>query len=94
MSTDQYVTVAEFRNESASRNTLYLEMLAEEVVMSPGHAVELLARPSDGLLPITVDYVDGGLQIHPYKEFDPDWHVRFRGKVMRAGHPTVLSDYE
>jgi hypothetical protein len=94
MSTDQYVTVAEFRNESASRITLYLEMLAEEVVMSPGHAVELLARPSDGLLPITVDYVDGGLQIHPYKEFDPDWHVRFRGKVMRAGHPTVLSDYE
>jgi hypothetical protein len=45
-------------------------------------------------LPITIDYVDGGLQIHPHKEFDPDWHVRFKGQVIRAGHPTVLAEYE
>jgi len=74
--------------------SLYLEMLAEEVVMSPGHAVELLACPTDGLLPITIDWVEGGLQIHPHHEFDPDWHVRFRGKVIRAGHPTILSEHE
>jgi len=73
---------------------LYLEMLAEEVVLSPGHSVELLARPSADLLPITVDYVVGGLQVHPHRECDPDWHVRFMGKIIRAEHPTVLAEYE
>jgi hypothetical protein len=46
------------------------------------------------LLPVTIDYVEGGLQIHPHKEFDPDWHVRFKGKLVRAGFPTVLADLE
>jgi len=67
---DQRVTVATFRNKSSADMSLHLEMLAEEVVMSPGHAVELLACPTDGLLPITIDWVEGGLQIHPHHEFD------------------------
>jgi hypothetical protein len=25
---------------------------------------------------------------------DPNWHVRFRGQVIRAGHPTVLREFE
>lgn len=91
---DRYVTVARIRNGSKTVMRLYLEMLGEEVVMSPGHAVDLLAYPGEGLLPITIDSVEGGLQIHPHKEFDPDWHVRFAGKVIRAGHPTVLSEHE
>jgi hypothetical protein len=94
MSPDGYVTVGRFCNESAAEMHLYLEMLAGEVVMSPGHAVDLLAYPAEGLLPITIDYVEGGLQIHPNKEFDPDWHVRFGGKLIRVGHPTVLSEHE
>jgi hypothetical protein len=69
---------------------IYLEMVGAEIVLAPGNAVELLARPSDGLLPVTIDYVDGGLQVHPYKEFDPGWHVRFKGRLIRAGHPTIL----
>jgi hypothetical protein len=72
---------------------LYLEMLGEEVVLAPGHEVELLALPLEDLLPLTVSYVEGGLQIHPHKEFDPDWHVRFMGKAIRAGHPTILSEH-
>jgi hypothetical protein len=87
-------TVAALRDTSNSEMRLYLEMLGEEVVLSPGHEIELLALQSDDLLPITIDYVQGGLQIHPHKELDPDWHVRFRGKVLRAGHPTVLSEHE
>ena len=95
MSNSRLVTVAQFRNETATEMRLYLEMAGAEVVMSPGHALELLAAPGEGLLPITVGYVEGGgLQIHPHKEFDPDWHILFAGKLIPAGYPTVLSEHE
>jgi hypothetical protein len=93
MSLENYLTVAHIRNDSATEMRIYLEMVGAEIVLAPGNAVELLARP-DGLLPVTIDYVEDGLQIHPHKEFDPDWHVRFKGKLIRAGHPTILSDCE
>lgn len=69
-------------------------MIPEEVILSPGHSVDLLAKPTDDLLPLTIDYVEGGLQIHACREFDPDWHVRFKGKVIKAGSPTRLEEYE
>ena len=94
MSLENYITVAHVRNESAKEMRIYLEMVSAEIVLSPGHAVELLAQPSDGLLPVTLDYMECGLQVHPHKEFDPDWHVRFKGRLVRAGHPTILSEYE
>jgi hypothetical protein len=90
----EHVTVGEFRNDTEGQMRLYLEMLGEEVVLAPGHSVELLAKPSANLLPLTIGYVSGGLQIHPCREFDPDWHVRFRGRLIRAGHPTVLTEHE
>ena len=93
MHSGQHVCVAHFQNDTAAPMTLYLEMLGEQVILGPGHEVELLALPLEDLLPLYVSYVEGGLQIHPHKEFDPDWHVRFRGKVIRAGHPTILSDH-
>jgi hypothetical protein len=89
-----FVTVGRFKNGTERDMRLFLEMLGAEVVISPGQSVELLARPSEGLLPVTIDYVDGGLQIHPHQEFDPDWHVLFKGKLLQAGFPTVLSDHE
>ena len=89
-----YITVARFRNETTTEMRLYLEMLGAEIVMSPGHAIDLLAAPGEGLLPITIDYVDRGLQIHPHNEFDPDWHVLFSGKLIPAGYPTILSEHE
>ena len=85
--------VAHFRNDTPKSMTLFLEMLGEEVVIAPGQEIELLALPLDDLLPLTIDYVEGGIQVHPHKEFDPDWHVRFRGKLIRAGHPTILSEH-
>lgn len=90
----EYPTVACFGNDTGKDISLHLEMLAEEVIVSPGHTVELLARPSPDLLPISVHQVDGGMQIHPHKEFDPDWHVRFNGKILRAQHPLRLADHE
>jgi hypothetical protein len=94
MSDVGYITVARFCNETGAEMRLYLEMTAAEVVMRPGHVIDLLASPEEGLLPITIDCVKGGLQIHPHKQFDPDWHVRFAGKLIRAGFPTILSEYE
>lgn len=94
MDPSTYPVLGVFRNDTAGEMRLHLEMLAEEVVLGPGHSVELLARPTEGLLPLTIDYAPGGLQIHPHKEFDPDWHVRFNGKTIRAGHPTRIADYE
>lgn len=94
MHPSQYPTVGVFRNDTEIEMRLFLEMIPEEVVLSPGHSVELLARPTPGLLPLTIGLVEGGLQIHAHNEFDPDWHVRFKGKLIHAGHPTVLKDYE
>lgn len=87
------VVVAEFCNDTQQEMTLYLEMLGEEVIMSPGHTVELLAKDTNDLLPLTIGYVERGIQVHPYKELDPDWHVRFNGKLIRAGHPTILAEH-
>ena len=93
---DAFVTVASFRNDSEAELRLSLEMLCEEVVLSPGHCVDLLARPSKDLLPITICYLDGGrgLQVYPHREGDPQWHVRFKGTLIRAGYPTILAQHE
>jgi hypothetical protein len=94
MNPSEYILVGKFSNNTATEMGLYLEMLCEEIVLSPGHTVELFAKQSIDLLPLTINYVEGGLQIYPFKEFDPDWHIRFKGKMIRAGYPTILSAYE
>lgn len=65
-----------------------------EVVLSPGHQIDLLAKPSPDLLPIAIHQVAEGMQVFPNREFDPDWHVRFSGKILRAGYPLRLADVE
>jgi hypothetical protein len=45
------------------------------------------------LLPLSIWQVEGGIQIYPHKECDPHWHVGFNGKVIRAGHPTILAEH-
>ncbi len=71
-----------------------MELLGAEVVMSPNHIVELLAETGENLAPVTIEYVDDGLQIYPHKEFDPNWHLVFNGKLIPVGYPTILSQYE
>jgi hypothetical protein len=94
MHPSDYPTLCEIRNNTKSDMHLHLEMTPEEVVLGPGHSIELLAKPTPHLLPLTFDYYSDGLQIHPCREFDPDWHVRFNGQVIKAGNPTILADYE
>ncbi|MFV0675967.1 hypothetical protein [Variovorax sp. tm] len=93
MTPENYPVVGRLKNETVFAMTLYLEMLPEEVILEAGDQVELLALPTDNLLPLDVAPVEGGLHIHAHKKWDPDWHVRFRGRVIKAGNPTRLSDY-
>lgn len=88
-----YPIVGTFKNETTSDMTLYLEVIPEEVILSPGDEIELLARPSANLLPLVVERVEDGFQIYAHREADPDWHVRYRGCVIKAAHPTRLSNY-
>ena len=93
MTPEIYPVVGKFKNETSVTMTLYLEMVPEEVILEPGDEIELLARPTDNLLPLDIAPVEDGLHIHAHKETDPDWHVRFRGQVIKAGNPTRLSAY-
>jgi hypothetical protein len=94
MQPDSYPVVGLFQNDTQVEIRLFLEMVPEEVVLSPGHSVELLARPSADLLPLDIEAVDGGFHVHARREWDPNWHVRFRGQVIKARHPTVLKEFE
>lgn len=91
MSESTHIVVAEFTNDTTSEMRIFLEMTCEEIYLAPGHHIELLARPSDGLRPITVAYLKDGLQVFPNREFDPDWMIRFEGKVFKPGYPTKLA---
>ena len=86
-----HIVVAEFTNDSPKEMRIFLEMTCEEIFLAPGHHIELLARPSAGLLPITVAYLEDGLQVFPNREFDPDWMIRFEGRVFKPEYPTRLS---
>lgn len=94
MTPAEYWVVGQFINDTREEMRIFLEMTCEEVLLSPGHAVELLARPDADLLPLSINYVEGGLQIHPCRVWDPDWHIRFKGKLIRPGYPTRLSEHE
>jgi len=88
------VSVGNFKNETDRPLVLYLEMLCAEVHLSPGHEVELLGMASPELLPISVSVSDGSVTVYPQRVFDPEWHVRFKGKLIPAGWPTRLSEHE
>jgi hypothetical protein len=89
-----YVVVGVFRNETQNELSLFLELVPEQVVLSPGHSVELLAKPSDDLLPLTINLVEGGLQIYAHMEAVPDWHVRFNGKTILTQALLILKEHE
>lgn len=93
MKPEDYPVVGIFQNDTKFAMTLYLELVPEEVILEVGYEIELLARPSENLLPLHIAAVQGGLQIHAFKEWDPDWHVRFNGKVIKAESPTQLADH-
>ncbi|WP_255989947.1 hypothetical protein [Chitinolyticbacter albus] len=92
MKTVELVVIGSFRNDSDHDIRMFLECACEEVYLSPGHEIQLLARPTTGLLPVSIAYSDTGLQIYPRNEFDPDWHILFCGQVIKASYPTRVAD--
>lgn len=89
-----YLVVAEFTNDGDQEMRIFLEMTCEEIFVPVGQTIELLARPSEDLLPITVAYLRDRLQVFACREFDPDWHIRFNGVLLKPGYPTRLSELE
>ena len=93
MNIAEYLVVAKFNNDSENELCIFLEMTCEEVYLAPSHSIELLAKKTDNLLPISVSYSAGVLQVHPHREFDPDWYIRFKGKIIKPS-VTRLSELE
>ncbi|MDH0864569.1 hypothetical protein [Mitsuaria sp. GD03876] len=88
------ISIGHFKNETDKPMLIFLEMLCQEIWMSPGHEIELLVEAEPDLLPVQISVVENGLVIYPLRVFDPKWMVRFNGKLIPAGWPTRLSDHE
>ena len=86
--------VLELENPGATQLTAWLEMVPECVILSPGHRIELLARPDEGLLPLDVERTADGWVVHSARLADPDWHVRFKGYLLKPAADTRLADFE
>ena len=89
-----YPVVLELENSGATDMEVWLEMVPESVILSPGHRIELLARPHEGLLPLDVEHEKSGWVVHAAFLFDPDWHVRFKGHLLKPGTGTRLDEFE
>lgn len=86
--------VGNFQNDTNLVMRLYLEMLCEEVVFEPGQSIELLEGFDPDILPLTIGKVDDGIHVHPNRVGDPNWHIRYKGKLIKPGFPTFLSDHD
>ena len=73
--------------------TLFLEMLCEEVILSPGHKVELFAEDQEKYFPMHISYHSDSLQIYP-QDGTPRWLIKFNEKEIVPSYPTKLKDYE
>lgn len=89
-----YPVVLELENHGDTDMEVWLEMVPECVILSPGHRIELLARPMEGVLPLDIERTDSGWVIHARYVADPDWHVRFKGHLLKPATPSRLADFE
>ena len=89
-----YPVVLELENHGKADMAVWLEMVPQCVVLSPGHRIALLARPVEGVLPLDIERTDSGWVIHARYIADPDWHVRFKGHLLKPATPTRLADFE
>ena len=89
----KYRTLGIFSNETEKDMTIFLEMLCEEIILSPGHEIELLAEDIEEAFPVSILYHNDGLQIYPSHGV-PKWLIRFQGKEIVPSYPTRLSEHE
>ena len=83
MDKSKLTKISGFQNNTKSDMTLYLEMNCEEISIKPNEKVDLLANIEPDDLPIDINYVDGGLQIHPCKG-NPEWRIMQFGEIESA----------
>ncbi len=88
-----FTSVGFFSNDTDKDITIYLEMLCEEIHVSPNQSFELLIEDIQDALPVTINYVKSGLQIYPHRAL-PNWLIIFNGQRIRSDYPTILKDYE
>jgi len=89
----KFISVGMFANKSNKQITLFLEVDCEEVRMQPGHEVELLIEDVADALPVTILYQEDGMQIYPNLG-NPSWRLKFKGKEIQPGWPTLLIEHE
>jgi hypothetical protein len=92
--TSGHPVVLELENHGDSDMEVWLEMVPEGVILAPGHRIQLLARPDEDLLPLDIARTPTGWVIHARAAWDPDWHVRFKGHVLKPASPSRLADFE
>jgi hypothetical protein len=91
MDMTKHIVVAAFSNDTVREMRIFLEMSCQEVFLAPGQKIELLAKETPELLPVTIAYLADGLQVFAHKAWDPEWMIRFEGKLIKPGYPTLLS---
>jgi hypothetical protein len=89
----EFKTVGYISNEMDKDITVFLEILGEEVVLSPGHEMELFSENKEEHFPMHIFYRSDGIQIYPHRG-SPKWLVKFNGKEIVPAYPTKLSEYE
>jgi hypothetical protein len=88
-----FTSVGFFSNNTDKEITIYLEMHCEEIRVSPDQSFELLIEDIHDALPVTINYVESGLQIYPHRA-TPDWLIIFNGQRIKPSYPTILKNYE
>jgi hypothetical protein len=89
----KFKSVGIFANDTDQDITIYLELLCEEIIVSPAQNFELLIEDLPNALPVTIYYCAKGLHIYPHQTI-AEWLIIFNGKKIKPGHPTVLKQYE
>ena len=87
----KFRTVGIFSNETEEDMIICLELTCEEIHMSPGHEIELLAEDNDDHFPMNILYHKSSLQIYP-RLGSPEWKFIFNGKEYDADYPSKLSE--
>lgn len=89
---DYYRSVGIFANKTEQNLVLFLEVLCEEIHLSPNHEIELFVENDASLFPMTFIYHSDCIQI--YSNGINKWYFKFNGKMYQASYPSILSELE
>lgn len=87
-----YISIGKFSNQTDVDLSINLEIHCEEIILNPGHEIELFIENKLGALPVNILYHEKSLQIYPHTS-DPDWLIHYNGRKIVPGYPTRLSEY-